>query len=179
MQQYKTETLLRMLVQEQTKHQTTHEQGREFTITIAFVRHQSSSSSLLCSRNRPSVCIHDITHHMAAGWGRQTAHNHTTTSPTSPFSLRQQDLAASLSLSFGNQPFGIAVGKPQAWRCWPPTINHHTVTYFTILPDHTIYFWRFGRTEGGLTAPSTYQRSPQSSINDINQWVSSSTSQFQ
>jgi hypothetical protein len=42
----------------------------------------SSSSSSSCSRNRPSVCIHNITQHKAAGSGHQTAYTHTTT--TSP-----------------------------------------------------------------------------------------------
>jgi hypothetical protein len=88
MQQYKKKTLLRTLIQKKTKQHTPHEQAREFTIAIAFMHHQLSSSSL-CSRNRPSVCIHDITHHTAAGLGHQTTQPHTTTSPTSPFSLRK------------------------------------------------------------------------------------------
>jgi hypothetical protein len=91
---------------------TPHEHCREVTISIAFMHHQSSPSSI-CSRNRPSVCIHNINHHKAAGSGRQIAHHHHHHPLVlEKLHLGQQDLAVSLSLSLGNQPFGIAVGKP-------------------------------------------------------------------
>jgi hypothetical protein len=175
MQQYKKKTLLRTLIRKQMKQHTPHEHCREVTIFIAFVHHQSSHSpSSLRSRNRPSLCIHHITHHMATGSGCQTAQHHTT---TGKLHLGQQDLAVSLSLSLGNQPFAIAVGKPKAWwGCWPPNINHHTVISIIVWPAHTIYSWRFGITEGGTKALRAYRQSLWSSLNDTNLCVSSSNS---
>jgi hypothetical protein len=112
MQQYKMATLLHVLIKKQMKQHTPHEHCRdEVTISIALVHHQSSPSSL-GSRIRPSDCIHDFTHHMAAGSGHQTAQQHQHHPlALGKLHLGQQDLAVSLSLSPGNQPFGIAVGK--------------------------------------------------------------------
>jgi hypothetical protein len=99
----------------ETKQHTPHEQAREFTIAIAFMHHQLLSSSL-CSRNRPSVCIHLYHHHTAAGSGLKTAQplhsppHHILDLAT--MKLGQQDQAIRLSKALGKPPFGIAVGKP-------------------------------------------------------------------
>jgi hypothetical protein len=87
------------------------------------------SPMLLCTINHHH-------HHYAAGTGHQTAfilslttwqqdqavrlpnttqqHHQYHPLALEQLHLGQQDLAVSLSLSFGNQPFGITVGKLQA-----------------------------------------------------------------
>jgi hypothetical protein len=57
------------LIQTRRKQHKTHEQRSEFS------NHHlcSTSSSKICSRNRPLVCTHLYHHHMAAGSGLKTA----------------------------------------------------------------------------------------------------------
>jgi hypothetical protein len=51
--------------------------------------HASSILTIITMQQEQTVrFVHNITHHMAAGSGRQTAQHHMATTPTSPFSLR-------------------------------------------------------------------------------------------
>jgi hypothetical protein len=161
-------------LQKQMKQQTPHEHCREVTISIAFVHHQSSPSSL-CSRNRPSVCIHNFTHHMAVGSGHQTAQQHTTITPTSPFSLRKVALRTAGS---GQKP--VTLTRQSA--IWHRSRETASLTMLTTYhhSQHSYIFYRLAccphhlfstiwYNRGGLKVPSAYQRSPQSSLNEINQ----------
>jgi hypothetical protein len=166
-------TLLQGLIQRQMKQHAPHEHCREVTISIAFVHHQSTQSSL-CSRNRLSVCIQNITHHMAAGSGHQTAQHRMTTTPTSPFSLWTIALRTSGS---GCKP--VTLTRQSAIRQHSRetvsltilTIYHqspHSCIYYCLACPHHL-FLKIWYNRGGQKAPSAYRRSPQSSLKAINQ----------
>jgi hypothetical protein len=145
-----------------------------------------------------SCIINHHHHHYAAGIGRQTAF-------ITSLTTRQQVQAVKLPtftqphchpLSFRNIAIRTAGSgrKPVTltrqsaiWHCSRETISLMKMTtypqapqhyIFFVWPAHTIYSWRFGITEGSLKAPNANRRSPQSSLKDINQWVSSSSSIF-
>jgi hypothetical protein len=136
-----------------------------------------SSSSSLCSRNRPSVCSQLTTHNTAAGSGHQTAHPYTSTPSTPPISFRKLMIrtAGSGRKTVVNITWLPAI-RHRSWETASLTMlttYHHTVTYIIAWPAHTIYSWRFGITVGGMKAPSARRRSPNSSLIIWKQWVTS------
>jgi hypothetical protein len=111
-----------------------------------------SSSSSLCSRNRPSVCSQLTTHNTAAGSGHQTAHPYTSTPSTPPISFRKLMIrtAGSGRKTVVNITWLPAI-RHRSWETASLTMlttYHHTVTYIIAWPAHTIYSWRFGITVG-------------------------------
>jgi hypothetical protein len=84
----------------------------------------------MARKNRPSVCIHNITHHAAAGSGRKTAHNHTTTPPTPPFSFRSIAIRTAESIhkpvNLTHQP---AIWPDDAYRNSPILIQLHFLSH--------------------------------------------------
>jgi hypothetical protein len=56
--------------------------------------------------------------------------------------LGQQDHAIKLSNKLGKLSLGIAVGKTQAWQCWPSTnIHPHILLYCLPTPTIPLKIW--------------------------------------